>query len=65
MTLTSWLIRNRDPVADTWLARDRFARAYADHPHAPHFRAHAAKARRRPARWDRALRLWIRGGTRR
>lgn len=64
--ITAWLIRNRDAAATTWLARDQFARQLtSEHPHASMFRAHAAKARRRLARWDRALDLWTRRGTRR
>jgi len=66
MRITDGLIRNRDAAATTWLARDRFARQLASgHAHAEMFRAHAAKASRRLARWDLALSLWTRGGTRR
>lgn len=63
--ITAWLIRNRDATAATWLERDHAARMYSTHEHATLFRAHAAKARRRLARWDYALHIWTRGGTRR
>lgn len=63
--ITAWLIHNRDDAASSWLGWEGVVRRHPRGPFAHNFRSEVRRARRRLARWDRALGWWTRGGTRR